>query len=172
MKGKIAAALRKSETKRVLFSWSLIVAAALSLGVCAVLLLFRQDAGSAVVQRGNPSNMLDEMKMLLDAYTTLINLTTAFFAAVAFLVTAQQKHANGMPRRSVVTLGIGIVFLAAALVLACIGREDLLIMMARNAFDPSFPLLSIVRWMCYFCLTSAAILVASFAVDVAVEFQR
>jgi len=151
------------------FFGALLTAATVLLVLAAILLLTHQNAGNPLAQAGNTEDTREVAKILLDSYSTLITLATGSFAAVAFLVTLQQGHSGKLTNREWVMFSMGVVALVLALLLAFVGREELLLMVTRNAFDATLPVLTLIRWLSYFCMTAAAILISSFALDVALS---
>jgi len=155
--------------KRKIVLWALVTATVVFTVVAAMLLFSRANTGDRLIREGSAEDVREAVKILLDSYTSLITLVTAAFGAVAFLLTFQQTQGRTVTTRAWIILTMGVVLLALALFLAFVGREELLIMMTHNAVDITLPVLSVTRWLCYFCTVVAAIMVSSFAVEVAVS---
>jgi hypothetical protein len=158
--------------KRKIVLCSLVTATVVFTAVAAILLFSRANTGDRLIREGSAEDVREAVKILLDSYTSLITLVTAAFGAVAFLLTFQQTQGRTVTTRAWIILTTGVVLLTLALFLAFVGREELLIMMTHNAVDITFPLLSITRWLCYSCTVVAAIMVLSFAVEVAVSLPE
>ena len=166
----------RSETisvrKRKIVLWATVTATVVLTAVAAMLLFSRADTGDQLIREGSVEDIREAAKILLDSYTSLITLVTAAFGAVAFLLTFQQTQGTIVTTRAWVILTVGVVLLTLALFLAFVGREELLIMVTRNAVDITLPVLSITRWLCYLCIVVAATMVSSFAVEVTVSLPQ
>jgi hypothetical protein len=155
--------------RRQIFFGALLTATIVLLVLAAILLLTHQNSGDPVTKAGNTEDTREVVKILLDSYSTLITVATGSFAALAFLITLQQGHSGKLTNRGWVMFSMGVVALVFALLLAFVGREELLLMVTRNAFDANLPVLTLIRWLSYFCMIAAAILISSFALDVALN---
>jgi len=157
-----------STQKRKIVLLAALTATIVLLVLAAILLLSRANTGDQIIRQNNPEDLRDAVKILMDSYSGLITLVTASFGAVAFLITFQQMQAARPTSRGWSLFAIGIVLLTLALGLAFVGREELLISLTRNAVDITLPALSLTRWLCYLCIMLAAVLILSFAVEVAI----
>jgi hypothetical protein len=120
-----------------------------------------------MIRPGQAEDTREAVKILLDSYSALITLITAAFGATAFLISLQKDKASAVSSRAWKLLFVGVVFLLLALSLSLVGREQIMVMMTRNAVDLNLPSLTLVRWLSYACLTLATIFVMSFAFEVA-----
>jgi len=157
-----------STQKRKVVLLAVVMSAIVLLVLSAILLLSRANTGDQIIRQNNAEDLRDAVKILMDSYSGLITLVTASFGAVAFLITLQQTQAVKPTSRGWSLFAIGIVLLTLALGLAFVGREELLISLTRNAVDITLPALSLTRWLCYLCITLAAVLILSFAAEVAI----
>lgn len=138
-------------------------------GVIVAMIVFAAgpDAGIQIIREGNADDIREAVKLLIDAYTSLVALISAAFAVVAFLVTFQQNRGDLLTARAWGMLICAVVLLTGGLILAFIGREILLTMIAHNAVDITLPILSISRWAIYGLAAVAAALIAYFALEMA-----
>ncbi len=157
-----------SVKKRRIALWAIVTSAVVMAILAATLLAIRADTGNQILREGNTDDLREAVKILMDSYSSLINLVTTAFGAVAFLITFQQTRRNALTTRAWIIFTVGVVLLSLALLVAFVGREELLMMMTHNAVDITLPILSITRWLCYLCMVVAAILVLAFAVEVAI----
>jgi hypothetical protein len=111
--------------------------------------------------------LLEGVKLTLDSYRDLIQVLSASFAIVPFLVGYQSKNRLEVSGDAWLRLSVGVLLLGTALLLALLGRERILTMLARDAVDLAANNLLALRWMSYTCLTLAAVLVSSYAVSAA-----
>jgi hypothetical protein len=157
-------------TKRKATLWVIVIVAALFMAGLATMLVVlpvvRAKTGDQITRSGNVEDTREAVKILLDSYTSLINLVTAAFGAVAFLLTFQRTQEGIVARRAWNIFVAGVVFLALALFLGFVGREELLMMVTRDAVDITLPVLSITRWLCYATTVGAAIMISFFAAEV------
>ena len=126
------------------------------------------DSGLQIMREGNEEDLRAMVSVVLSSYGELTALVTSAFGAVAFLVAFQHKQGRGLSDRAWGMLSAGLVCLTGALVLTLLGREVMLLMIARNAVELTLPALLVGRWATYICLVAAAVLVGFFAVEVAV----
>ncbi len=154
-----------STNRRRTVLYAIVAATLVLLVLAAILLLTRATTGDQIIRQGNAEDIRDVVKMLMDSYSELVTLVTASFGAVAFLVTFQRNQAR-LTGRAWILFSISTVFLVLALLLAFVGREELLIMVTRNAVDVTLPALTFTRWLCYLCIMMAAILALFFAAEV------
>jgi hypothetical protein len=125
------------------------------------------DAGLQIMREGNVEDVREAVKLLMDAYTSMISLASAAFGAVAFLITLQQSQRSRLTPRAWFMLMSGVILLAGALILALVGRELLLTMLAHNAVEINLTSLACARWAGYGCMVIAAVLIALFGAEVA-----
>jgi hypothetical protein len=146
----------------------MVLAAAFAVLVAWMVVSGHADTGDQIIRDGEVEDEREAVKLLMDSYTSVIGLVTAAFGAAAFLLTLQQGRKTRVSLRAARIFLTGIAFLAGALIPALVGREALLTMLVHNAVDIHLPMLTISRWISYGCIVIAAILVASFALEVAV----
>lgn len=136
------------------------------LAAAAIFILSRQNIGDPVIRDGNSEDIREAVKILNDSYGEIITLVTAAFGAIAFLITLQKERGREVPGRAWTLLAVGIVLLLLALCLSFAGREEILVMMTRNAVDLNLPALALTRWLSYGCMVLSALFILSFAVEV------
>lgn len=120
----------------------------------------------------NPTleQLMEPIKLLMDANSALVQLATASFAAIAFLVTFTHERGVALGTQAWVLLAAALLFLLGALMSALLARETLLVMLSRNAISISdAPGLVYGRWGFYFFFVLAAMCIGFFAVEVAVS---
>ena len=149
-------------------AWAVVIALLIvSLIIAAVLIAPGANAGVQVIREGNGEDVREAVKLLIDAYASLVALVSAAFGVIAFLVTFQQSRGGVLTARAWGILFAAVILLAGALILAFVGRETLLSMVTHNAVDITLPVLSIARWASYTCMVLAAALTVWFAMEVA-----
>jgi hypothetical protein len=147
-------------------AWAIVIALVIvSLFVAAVLIAPGADAGVQLIREGNGEDVREAVKLLIDAYASLVALVSAAFGVIAFLVTFQQSRGGTLTARAFGILFAAVVLLVGALILAFVGRETLLSMVTHNAVDITWPVLSIARWASYACTVLAAALTVWFAME-------
>jgi hypothetical protein len=149
--------------------WAILIAFTVLMAVAAILMFFffRAGSGSQIMRKNNVDDLRGALTILLDSYVSLIGIATAAFGVVAFLLTFQRAQWSVITTRAWRILIVGVYFLTLALLLAFVGREEILIMLIRNAVTLTLPTLSIARWLFYCCILIAAILISFFALEVA-----
>ncbi len=162
-----SASTRSRTTKRIALG-TVGGAALVVVLLAAFFLAVPVDSGQQVMREGNEEDLRALVSVVLGSYGDLTALVTSAFGAVAFLVAFQHKDGQRLSDRAWGMLSAGIVCLTGALVLTLLGRELMLLMIARNAVELTLPALLVGRWATYICLIAAAVLVGFFAVEVAV----
>ena len=155
-----------SRQRRKAILSALIAAVVVVLAASAIFILSRQNMGDRMIREGNPEDIREAVKILIEAYGEIITLVTAAFGALAFLVTLQKEKGREIPSRAWPLLAASIVLLLLAMCLSFAGREEILVMMARNAIDLNLPALALTRWLCYGCMILSTVFILSFAVEV------
>jgi hypothetical protein len=161
--------------KRKATLWIMVVSSGLLIAVCWAMLSARPDTGDRIIRYNVDGgvhvaeDVRAALQLLMDAYSSVITLVSASFGVVAFLITVQQNQKSKLTSRAWGVLIAGVIFLAAALILAFVGREILLTMLTSNAVEIALPALTIARWLSYGCIVVAAILIALFAVEAAIS---
>lgn len=153
-------------------SHRLVVAtAAAAAGICfvAVLLVISQSHGLVgfTVEQEK-----DVLSLTLDSYSRLIDLVTAAFGAVAFLMTYQSKRGALTHPRAWACLAAGLVFLLGALIQGLIGRELLLRMIGENLVYLDMAGLRLGRALMYAQTVMGSGFIGWFALDVALSESR
>jgi hypothetical protein len=159
--------------RRVL--WAALAGVAILGMLFALLAAFGDQATGPIVMsqdstnhQPKPDELLSVTKEVLQTYADLIQIVSASFAVVAFLIGYQQKRNVALSGRAWALLTTGIILLTGALLFCLIGREMLLTMMAQNSVDLSLARLLYTRWAAYGCLVGAGALVGFYAVEAAV----
>jgi len=130
------------------------------------------DSGLIVYEDSSTSQVQEILKIFLGEYSNLSDLILASFGAVSFLVTYQYKVGAILSNTAWAYLSAGIILMAGALILCFLGKEQLLTMAARNAIDFNLSALKFGRWAMYMSLTSGAVLIGFFALQVAVLSKK
>lgn len=157
-----------SARKREIVFWAAVLTIVVLTVLAAILVWNHSDTGDLVRSPNDAEGLRDSVKIMLDCFSELVTLITASFGGVAFLISLQKDRTEILSSRAWIALGVGVVLLALALLLAFTGREQLLLMSTHNAVNLSSPALGLIRWFCYLCIILSGILISSFMIEVAV----
>jgi hypothetical protein len=145
----------------------LTVLTAVSIAILVLVIIPRDEFGDVLIRNPTPRSaaLLEATKLTLESYGDLIQLLSASFAVVPFVIGYQSQRRAHVPAAAWFRLSVGVLLLGTALLLALLGRERILTMVARDAVNLGADNLLYLRWASYTSFTLAAVLVSSFAVS-------
>jgi hypothetical protein len=116
----------------------------------------------------NPNKQFrEDFTTTMSSFAGTIELITAAFGVIAFLVTYQQKQGNSLPKRAWGILISSVIVLSGGLLLCMFGKELMLKMLAENLVSLDYWPLIYSRWGAYGCLVISAALISFFTLELA-----
>jgi TRAP-type C4-dicarboxylate transport system permease small subunit len=122
---------------------------------------------TATESSGKPidDDLLERVKLTVDAYARFAQLMGLTFGAAAFVVTYQRERRSVLPPTAWTFLALGLICFLGGLLLSLVGMESVLRMIAHNAVILDAPILEASRMVMYGLLVLGACCVGVFAVQ-------
>lgn len=107
----------------------------------------------------------EDFEITMNAFTNNIQLITAAFGVIAFLLTYRENRNKSASKLSSSLLMGSIIMLSGALLFCLFGREIMLKMIADNMAALNYWPLILCRWIAYSCMVIAAVLISFFTLE-------